>query len=60
LKNHQNESAGAFLEWVERVDFVMRRIGWTPSTVPNGDDQNVYLVLDGLGGSQVSRNRRRA
>jgi hypothetical protein len=27
----------------------MRRAGWTPSIVPNGDDQNVYLVLDDLG-----------
>jgi hypothetical protein len=23
--------------------------GWTPSIVPNGDDHNVYLVLDDLG-----------
>jgi hypothetical protein len=27
----------------------MRRTGWTPSIVPNGGDQNVYLVLDDLG-----------
>lgn len=27
----------------------MRKTGWTPSIVPNGDDQNVYLVLDDLG-----------
>jgi hypothetical protein len=27
----------------------MRRSGWTPSIVPNGDDQNVYLVVDDLG-----------
>jgi hypothetical protein len=27
----------------------MRKGGWTPSIVPNGDDQNVYLVLDDLG-----------
>jgi hypothetical protein len=27
----------------------MRRTGWTPSIVPNGDDQNVYLVVDDLG-----------
>jgi hypothetical protein len=27
----------------------MRRTGWVPSIVPNGDDQNVYLVLDDLG-----------
>ena len=26
----------------------MRRTGWTPSIVPNGDDQNVYLVVDDL------------
>ena len=27
----------------------MRRSGWTPSIVPNGSDQNIYLVLDDLG-----------
>jgi hypothetical protein len=27
----------------------MRRTGWVPSIVPNGDDQNVYLVTDDLG-----------
>jgi hypothetical protein len=27
----------------------MRRSGWTPSIVPAGDDQNVYLVVDDLG-----------
>jgi hypothetical protein len=27
----------------------MRRSGWTPSIVPRGDDQNVYLVMDDLG-----------
>jgi hypothetical protein len=27
----------------------MTRTGWTPSIVPNGDDQNVYLVVDDLG-----------
>jgi hypothetical protein len=27
----------------------MRRTGWVPSIVPNGDDQNVYLILDDLG-----------
>jgi hypothetical protein len=27
----------------------MRRSGWTPSIVPNGDDQTVYLVLDDFG-----------
>lgn len=27
----------------------MRRSNWTPSIVPNGDDQNVYLVVDDLG-----------
>jgi hypothetical protein len=27
----------------------MRRSNWTPSIVPNGDDQNVYLVLDDFG-----------
>lgn len=27
----------------------MRNSGWTPSIVPNGDDQTVYLVKDDLG-----------
>jgi hypothetical protein len=27
----------------------MPRTGWTPSTVPKGDDQNVYLVVDDFG-----------
>jgi hypothetical protein len=27
----------------------MRTSGWTPSIVPGGDDQDVYLVLDDLG-----------
>lgn len=27
----------------------MRRPGWMPSIVPQGDDQNVYLVVDDLG-----------
>lgn len=27
----------------------MRKTGWTPSIVPNGDDQNIYLVMDDLG-----------
>jgi hypothetical protein len=27
----------------------MRRSNWTHSIVPNGDDQNVYLVMDDLG-----------
>jgi len=27
----------------------MRRSGWTPSIVPNGDDRNVYLVVDDFG-----------
>jgi hypothetical protein len=33
----------------------MRR-SWTPSIVPNGDDQNVYLVVDDFGdGGRVFR-----
>jgi hypothetical protein len=28
----------------------MRRSNWTPSIVPRDDDQDVYLVLDDLGG----------
>ena len=27
----------------------MRRFGWTPSIVPTGADQNVYLVVDCFG-----------
>jgi hypothetical protein len=27
----------------------MRKWNWTPSIVPNGDDQNVYIVLDDFG-----------
>jgi hypothetical protein len=27
----------------------MPRKGWTPSIVPKGDDQNVYLVVDDFG-----------
>jgi hypothetical protein len=33
----------------------MRKTRWTPSIVPTGDDQNVYLVLDDFGRSQVWR-----
>jgi hypothetical protein len=28
---------------------VMRKFSWTPSIVPRGDDQNVYLVIDDFG-----------
>jgi hypothetical protein len=31
------------------VEFVMRKSNWTPSIVPRGDDQNVYMVVDDLG-----------
>jgi hypothetical protein len=27
----------------------MPKTGWTPSIMSNGDDQNVYLVVDDLG-----------
>jgi hypothetical protein len=27
----------------------MPKTGWAPSIVPNGDDQNVYLVVDDFG-----------
>ena len=30
----------------------MRKTGWTPSIVPNGHDQTVYLVADDLGRSR--------
>jgi hypothetical protein len=33
----------------------MSRPGWTPLIVPNGDDQNVYLVLDDLGRGLIWR-----
>ena len=29
----------------------MRKSNWTPSIVPDGDDQNVYIVLDDFGRS---------
>jgi hypothetical protein len=31
------------------VEFAMRKSNWTPSIVPRGDDQNIYLVVDDLG-----------
>jgi hypothetical protein len=34
----------------------MPRTGWTPSIVPNGDDQNVYIVLDDFG--RLGRSNR--
>jgi len=34
----------------------MRRSSWTPSIVPNGHDQTVYLVLDDFG--RLGRARR--
>jgi hypothetical protein len=33
----------------------MRKSSWTPSIVPNGNDQNVYLVTDDLGRSRIWR-----
>jgi hypothetical protein len=33
----------------------MPRTGWTPSIVPNGADQTVYLVVDGFGLGSVYR-----
>jgi hypothetical protein len=33
----------------------MRKARWTPSIVPEGYDQNVYLVVDELGRSRVWR-----
>jgi hypothetical protein len=32
----------------------MPRTGWTPSVVPDGDDQTVYLVVDRDGGLSIS------
>jgi hypothetical protein len=31
------------------LELVIRKSNWTPSIVPRGDDQNVYLVVDDLG-----------
>jgi hypothetical protein len=31
------------------VEFAMRKSNWTPSIVPNGCDQSVYLVMDDFG-----------
>ena len=31
------------------VEFIMRRSGWTPSIVPNDNDETVYLVADDFG-----------
>jgi hypothetical protein len=28
----------------------MRKSNWTPSILPRGDDQDIYLVMDDLGG----------
>jgi hypothetical protein len=36
----------------------MRKFNWTPSIVPRGDDQNIYLVVDDLG--QLGRVWREA
>jgi hypothetical protein len=44
-----------YCRWFRTVCGVsrMRRRGWSPSIVPKGDDQNVYLVVD-----DFSRNGR--
>jgi hypothetical protein len=31
------------------AEFVMRKSNWTPSIVPNGDDQTAYLVAEDFG-----------
>ena len=31
------------------LESIMPRSHWTPSIVPNGDDLNVYLVMDDFG-----------
>jgi hypothetical protein len=38
-----------FVPLLRRSCCVMSRTGWTPSIVPKGDDQSVYLVEDDLG-----------
>jgi hypothetical protein len=35
--------------WCCCVEYLMRRSNWTPSIVPNDEDQNVYLVVDDFG-----------
>src|SRR5580704_6605568 len=44
----RNESLSSAIEFQFRCvgSLRMRAFGWTPSIVPNGDDQNVYLVVD--------------
>jgi hypothetical protein len=45
-----NERARAALKSLLRCGCSrMPKTGWTPSIVPNGDDENVYLVVDDLG-----------
>jgi hypothetical protein len=47
--NGRNESAESGLNpGSVALELVMRKSNWTPSIVPRGDDQNVYLVLDDL------------
>lgn len=38
---------------VSLSELSMRRPGWTPSIVPNGQDQNMYLVVDRIGHDDV-------
>lgn len=33
----------------------MPKTGWSPTTIPYGADQTVYLVIDGFGGGSVYR-----
>jgi hypothetical protein len=50
VEARRNKSGGLrFAISVVRGVLVMRRSNWTPSIVPNGDDQNVYIVLDDFG-----------
>jgi hypothetical protein len=49
-ENDRNESDGQPLSPGSVAgSFVMRRSNWTPSIVPNSDDQDVYLVANDLG-----------
>jgi hypothetical protein len=39
--------SGQFIPYC--VEFIMRRSSWTPSIVPNDNDETVYLVADDFG-----------
>lgn len=47
----RNEKSPSRLSLRFCLEFAMRRSSWTPSIVPRGEDQNVYIVLDDFGRS---------